>query len=357
MRELSLILPARRLADRPHRHRRSRVRRRSRVAKAATCAAAIAGPALELNGCATGPGGGGRFRRRPSRTSTGSPGWGSNRPNSLPGIEGRRDQWRRRDRRRPTDCRTRGSSRSSRSSSPSTRRPVPIIAEGEAKLPRPPRKPAEATSSEAESSESEARKGNEMQLEQPGHRRDGLAVVAIAVAFWVLAPQPEARGSQQARRHRSRMQANRFPCIAPKSAEAWRRGKGLPDEYQQLVVLGKAVPADDDTASLLVQLNRIADHAQVRFEKSSWRASGAKGPPTEAPAPDASAEGAPNRPRRPRSRPRLLPLGAIDRPRRPGGDALHAHLHRQLLPRRRLHPRASTRWSRRRTRRSTSTAV
>ena len=35
--------------------------------------------------------------------------------------------------------------------------------------------------------------------------------------------------------------------------------KEFPVDYQQLVVLGKAVPGDDETASLLVQLNRIAE--------------------------------------------------------------------------------------------------
>jgi Tfp pilus assembly protein PilO len=36
--------------------------------------------------------------------------------------------------------------------------------------------------------------------------------------------------------------------------------------YGRLVVMGKAVPADGDTASLLVQLNGIANHNDVRFE-------------------------------------------------------------------------------------------
>ena len=42
--------------------------------------------------------------------------------------------------------------------------------------------------------------------------------------------------------------------------------KAFPRAYRDLVVLGKAAPADDDTASLIVQLSRNAREAGVRFE-------------------------------------------------------------------------------------------
>ena len=41
--------------------------------------------------------------------------------------------------------------------------------------------------------------------------------------------------------------------------------KGFPEDYQQLVLLGKAVPEDDDTASLMIQLNDVAQRARVQF--------------------------------------------------------------------------------------------
>ena len=49
-------------------------------------------------------------------------------------------------------------------------------------------------------------------------------------------------------------------------------------------MLGKAVPGDDDTASLLVQLNRIAERAEVQVP--DLRSSTAEGD-GEAPAPEA----------------------------------------------------------------------
>ena len=42
--------------------------------------------------------------------------------------------------------------------------------------------------------------------------------------------------------------------------------EGFSADYQQLVSLGKAVPGDDDTPSLIVQLNRIAKRSHVKFE-------------------------------------------------------------------------------------------
>ena len=66
--------------------------------------------------------------------------------------------------------------------------------------------------------------------------------------------------------------------------------RDFPAEYQQLVVLGKAAPADSETASLLVQMNRIAKHAEVRFQTfvlapaGGASAGSARG---EAPAPEA----------------------------------------------------------------------
>jgi hypothetical protein len=42
--------------------------------------------------------------------------------------------------------------------------------------------------------------------------------------------------------------------------------KSFPTDYRRLVVLGKAVPEDGDQPGFLVQLQRLADRAGVRFE-------------------------------------------------------------------------------------------
>lgn len=115
-----------------------------------------------------------------------------------------------------------------------------------------------------------------------------LGVVALAVAFWMLllSPKKEEVGKldNQVAQQEELLSLHRSEVQRGLEAQ-----KAFPAEYQQLVVLGKAAPADDDTASLLVQLNRIALDSKVRFE--TFVLSPASGE-TEAPeAPPAPAPG------------------------------------------------------------------
>jgi Tfp pilus assembly protein PilO len=102
-----------------------------------------------------------------------------------------------------------------------------------------------------------------------------LAVVTIAIAFWglLLSPERDEVGKLDAQA------AQQEEALAQHRSEA-ERGReaeqAFPQEYQQLVVLGKAAPAEDDTASLLVQLNRIADHSHVLFDDFTLNAAGAE---------------------------------------------------------------------------------
>src|SRR5689334_8355805 len=66
------------------------------------------------------------------------------------------------------------------------------------------------------------------------------------------------------------------------TAEAARRE--FPTNYSQLVVLGKAVPADAETSSLLVQIQHISEHSHVRFEEAVLATEGAE--TAAAPAPE-----------------------------------------------------------------------
>jgi hypothetical protein len=53
--------------------------------------------------------------------------------------------------------------------------------------------------------------------------------------------------------------------------------------------MGKAVPGDDDTASLLVQVNRLAGASRVDFNVLTLNSSGGEAPPPPAPAPEGGA--------------------------------------------------------------------
>jgi len=113
-----------------------------------------------------------------------------------------------------------------------------------------------------------------------------LAVVALALAFWMLLLSPKrdevakldgeiAQQEELLSVHRAEVQ---------RGLEARRT---FPAAYQQLVVLGKAAPADDDTASLLVQLNRVAENSHVRFETFDLEAAEGGEAPEETEAPPA----------------------------------------------------------------------
>ncbi len=102
-----------------------------------------------------------------------------------------------------------------------------------------------------------------------------LAVAAIALAFWALALSPKrdeaSKLSAQVKQLESSLAQHESEIVA--SEEARRQ---FPVDYQRLVVLGKAVPADDETPSLLVQLNRIATGAGVRFQTLKLEPSGSE---------------------------------------------------------------------------------
>lgn len=118
-----------------------------------------------------------------------------------------------------------------------------------------------------------------------------LAVAVLAIGFWMLLLSPKQKEVSKL----DKQVAQQEESLSVHQAEVQRgleAEKAFPQEYQQLVVLGKAAPAEDDTASLLVQLNRIAGNSQVRFQ--TFVLEGESGEAPEAPEPseaEASSEG------------------------------------------------------------------
>lgn len=100
-----------------------------------------------------------------------------------------------------------------------------------------------------------------------------VVLAALAVAFWMLLLSPKkaevSKIDKQVTTQEASLSLHQEEVQRGLAAE-----QAFPREYQQLVVLGKAAPADDDTASLLVQLNQIAKHARVRFETFQLSGSG-----------------------------------------------------------------------------------
>jgi Tfp pilus assembly protein PilO len=117
-----------------------------------------------------------------------------------------------------------------------------------------------------------------------------LGVAALAVAFWMLLLQPKreeaAKLGEDVERVESSLAAHRAEV-----AEAEEAKREFPAQYRKLVVLGKAVPGDDDTASLLVQVSGIAERTKVEFKDIELSADGSGG--EEAPAPTPAPGGTP----------------------------------------------------------------
>lgn len=135
-----------------------------------------------------------------------------------------------------------------------------------------------------------------------------LVVAGLAAAFWMLAMKPKreeaAKLGEQIEQVESSLAQHRAEIVTAEEAR-----KQFPLEYQKLVVLGKAVPGDDDTASLLVQVSGIAERTGVSFRDIELNSS-AGGEETEA-APAAVATGAGGAPvSATEAAASLMPLGA-----------------------------------------------
>lgn len=100
-----------------------------------------------------------------------------------------------------------------------------------------------------------------------------LVVVALAVGFWVLLLGPQRNKADELGSQIEGLKVSREEArTRAQQAEAAQRR--FPADYRQLVALGEAVPANDETSSLLVELNRIAERTKVKFDSIQLEGSG-----------------------------------------------------------------------------------
>lgn len=92
-----------------------------------------------------------------------------------------------------------------------------------------------------------------------------LVVVALAAAFWMLLLSPKREEAQKLSGQIETVEASLSQHRGEAETAAAAK-RAFPREYSRLVVIGKAVPRGDDTASLLVQLNHISRRAGAKFE-------------------------------------------------------------------------------------------
>jgi len=92
-----------------------------------------------------------------------------------------------------------------------------------------------------------------------------LAIAAAAIAFWMLALGPKREEANELSAQAGQLQASLAEAQS-KATEAEAAKRDFPADYRQLVVLGEATPGNDETASLLVELDHVADKSGVKFE-------------------------------------------------------------------------------------------
>jgi Tfp pilus assembly protein PilO len=93
----------------------------------------------------------------------------------------------------------------------------------------------------------------------------GVVLAALAIGFYVLVLGPQRDKASELSKQVGDLHASisQEQQVADFADQARRE---FPRYYGRLVVLGKAVPEQADTASMLVQLNSISDRSQVAFQ-------------------------------------------------------------------------------------------
>jgi Tfp pilus assembly protein PilO len=145
-----------------------------------------------------------------------------------------------------------------------------------------------------------------MSLKISSSNRAIVAVIALAVLvllIWTMVLSPKRDEASKLDAQASQLKTSLAQHEA-EVAEAEAAKKEFPVAYQHLVVVGKAVPGGDETASLLVQMNRIAGRAGGKFTNIALTAAGGE----EAAPASSGSEETPASPTEVAAS--LLPLGA-----------------------------------------------
>lgn len=101
----------------------------------------------------------------------------------------------------------------------------------------------------------------------------GVALVVLAFVFWSQLLSPKREEAKELGAQVEQLETSLAQHQA-EIAEAEEARREFPTDYQRLVVVGKAVPSDDDIASLLVQVNRLADGVGGTFRDIELSAEG-----------------------------------------------------------------------------------
>lgn len=113
-----------------------------------------------------------------------------------------------------------------------------------------------------------------------------LALVGLIAAFWFVVLSPKRDEATQLQDDVERLESS-ISQHQQQIALAREARHGFPSDYRKVVTLGKAVPEDDDTASLFAQLSGVAKRAEVEFRSLRLSEAAAESAPAAPPPPTA----------------------------------------------------------------------
>ncbi|HEY7266956.1 MAG TPA: hypothetical protein VH501_04620 [Solirubrobacterales bacterium] len=90
----------------------------------------------------------------------------------------------------------------------------------------------------------------------------GVAIVALAIGFYLLVLGPKREKAGELKDQINTLHGS-ITAAEQQASYGEQARKDFPRYYGRMVVLGKAVPAEADTASLLVQLNSVSHQTKV----------------------------------------------------------------------------------------------
>ena len=118
----------------------------------------------------------------------------------------------------------------------------------------------------------------------------GVALLGLLAAFWFLVAAPKRERLSGLDEQVAALQSE-VETQESLVANADEARKSFPSDYHSLVVLGKAVPADDDAASLIDQTNTLAQRSGIEFRGLELTQSGEAAPTEPPPAAETTADG------------------------------------------------------------------
>ena len=105
-----------------------------------------------------------------------------------------------------------------------------------------------------------------------------LVIAVLAIGFWMLILSPKRKEANELSTQIQQLTVSLEGARAT-ATEAEAARQEFPSDYRQLVSLGQAVPAGDETASLLVELSGLATKTKVDFDELQLNGSGEESAP------------------------------------------------------------------------------